>query len=217
MLRARPAQQDLEMTITLDFSLLPPLDHSGILIALDSDLQCRFAELGAFPTTLARINGALMQFHSVAAKRPNVENESFIRCGLAEFRSLGQCAKHDRRQAGFPGDHRRMDQSRNPLIQAMLLLCNLNLHARSCKAGSRRTTVISTLGEPHDYTYDAVILEPVDAEELLRVRHARKRYSRVEIEKVLDWIMEKQRNFGISEVFRQGVQGYCREVLMPYL
>jgi hypothetical protein len=172
----------------------------------------------------SRASGALKQFYFATSKQSQMVNESFMRAGLAEFRSLDDCAKREHRQAALAGEHHSMWDSRNPLIITMALLRDASVHATSCRTSTRETTVISMLGgEPHPYTYEAVILEPIPARELLerdRYKKTRKRHgvslSLGEVERVLAWIADEQLKFGIAEVFRQGVQGYCREVLSRY-
>ncbi len=84
---------------------------------------------------------------------------------------------------------------------------------------TRPRAVISTLGDKErPYTYDAVILEPISASDVLAagVRGKRKtdlRLPLVDCERILSWLFEKQLIFGIAPVFHEGVEAYCREVL----
>ncbi len=104
------------------------------------------------------------------------------------------------------------NHSQNPLIHLMVLLRNVNLHARASRTATQKMTVISNLGgEPHGYTYEAVVLEVFDAANLLD-RWA-SGYDCAEIERVLSWLFEKQLMFGVADIFHKGVEAYCHEIL----
>lgn len=195
----------------LNFELLPPVEATTIFMKLDTDIEARLKSVGYLEEAINRANGSLMQFHSASAKKASWFNESHIRAGLADFRSMADCLTREYRAAGLRGKPAPIFESLNPLIHLMVLLRDVNLHATATRSSTQETTVISQLGgEPHEYTYDAVVLEPFDVGELLGRRTD---YYCQEIEAVVSWLFEKQVVFGVAHIFHEGIEAYCREII----
>jgi hypothetical protein len=96
----------------------------------------------------------------------------------------------------------------------MLLLRNTTVHARKLATSAHEATVVSTLGgNPHEITYRTAVLDDISVDQLWRHHGTRQQYDRAQIQQVADWFLERQMVFGCHEVFRAGVDGYCRELL----
>jgi len=156
-----------------------------------------------------------MLFCSVAGHTEAWHDEAFIRAGLSEFRSVEQTASREHKLGECPGRFPAIADSKNPLLHLMLLLRHATVHTRSVETSRHDTSVISTFGgDAHEVKYTTSVLTGIDVEQLLERRETRQSYVRSDLEGVAEWFLERQQTFGCHEVFRAGVDIYCREILV---
>lgn len=189
----------------------------GILSRLDPEIEARFDEIRVLSETRNRARGALMLFCDAHGREDAWRDEAYIRGGLNEFYSIGDAVAREHRTARFAGKARKPEDSRNPLIHLMLLLRHVNVHTQTCSVARHQTTVMSHLGEPHEYTYTAAVISNLSVDQLLgRRREAARSYERADLERAVAWFVEKQKVFGVHEVFIEGTELYCHELLRNY-
>lgn len=122
------------MAHTLDLTLLPEMDSSGILTTLDPKIEERFNSIGKLPETLNRARGSLMLFYQAKGHNESWRDEAYIRSGLNEFYSINESLKHEHKIAGLPGNALQIQHSSNPLLHLMLLMRHVNVHTQLCPA-----------------------------------------------------------------------------------
>ena len=99
----------------------------------------------------------------------------------------------------------------------MRLMRNVNVHASTFNTSNHKSNVLMCWDDPPTpLTISVVIINNLSVDELLRKRDARRHYSRPDLVRIVDWFMEKQRVFGASHIFGEGVEALCREILLLY-
>lgn len=206
------------MKYTLDFSLLPELDYAGILTTLNEDIEAMFLKIGVLQETLNRAKGALMLFSKAFhANGEAWKDEAYIRAGLNEFYSIEQALIREHKLAKLPGPPLEINISSNPLLHLMRLMRNLDVHTESAPLINYDTTVTIHFNDPpKEWTYTTVIIKDLTIDRLCQKRGVKKNYEIDQLDKVVQWFLENQKNFGVSQVFRKGTEAYCLEFLSRY-
>jgi hypothetical protein len=201
------------MKTQLDFRQLPSVTSTSILEGLDRDIE---REIQHLPETLDRARGAAVLFHCASAQNESWRDEAFIRAGLADFKSMEESLSRDLREADNGREPHRFRASRNPLVHLMCLLRDVNIHASRSKTDITETTVVSTLGEPHRYTYKVSLIINLSPEQLLAKREVRRRYDKANLRRMVTWFEENQCKFGAPDLLVRGVECFCSELLEIY-
>jgi len=190
----------------------------GILTTLAAEVEERFDIVGLFNETRDRARGALMLFCGAHGHDDAWRDEAYIRAGLNEFYSIGDAFAREHRVARLAGEPRKILESRNPLIHLMLLMRHVSVHTQTCTVAHHKATVISHLGEEsHEITYPAAIISDLSVDHLLlQRREAKRKYDRGELARIVSWFCEKQMVFGAHEVFTEGTELLCQELLSNY-
>lgn len=198
----------------LDFKCLPLIDEMDIFIRLDRLIEKRFGELSFLTETHERAQSALMFFFQTGENDVRWRNDARLRAGLNEFYSIEAAARRDFRLAERCLKPPCIAESQSPLVHLMYVLRHANVHTRPTITRVQPIIVTSELGgTTHEHKYGAVILDNVSVADLLqRDRDLLDYYSNEDIEQSLNWLLEKQQTFGISEVFRAGINVYCSEI-----
>jgi len=204
------------MAHTLDLTLLPEINTSGILTTLDPKIEERFNTTGKLPETLNRARGSLMLFYQAKGDNESWRDEAYIRSGLNEFYSINESLKHEHKIAGLPGNALQIQHSANPLLHLMLLMRHVNVHTQSWPATKHETTVIANIDEPKEYTLTVAIIKDVSIDQLLVKREVKKNYDLSQLNEAIDWFKKNQNVFGAREIFKRGTEAYCWEFLANY-
>jgi hypothetical protein len=198
---------------SMDFTLLPPIEGADIFVRLHPAIENRFEQLSALDEVFDRARTAVLFFCEMQGTDPRWKSEAYLRAGLNEFYAMEAAATRDFRHAQLKATPPQIRDSHNPLLHLMLLLRNSNVHTRPNRGRTASINVESRVGEPHAFTYTGVLIDALTAADLLKRRGDAKRYQASDIRQLVDWVMDKQKVFGIGEVFRAGVNGYCKEIL----
>ncbi len=205
------------MRRTFDFSLLPPIDYQGMLIQLDKEVEQAFLEISQLQETYDRARAALMFFFLTNDKADRWRNDAYIRAGLNELYSMQDSVARAFKSSGMGRHSPKISDSRHPLVHIMYILRHINVHTVPLPSKIEETTVIyrpKTVAE--EMTYDIVVLSDITLEDLLKSKEVKDHYNRPDLVRACEWLMEKQRAFGIAEVFSKGVDAYCAEVISTY-
>jgi hypothetical protein len=197
----------------MDFNLLPPIDGMDIFVRLNPAIENGFNQSGFLDETFDRARAAVLFFCEMQGTDPHWQSEARLRAGLNEFYSIQDEAKRDFRQAQVQVKTPQIRDSDNPLLHLMLILRNINVHTRPNRGRTESITVESRLGEPHEFTYTGVLIDSLTTADLMAQRDVHKNYQARDVRRIVDWVMDKQAVFGIGEVFRAGVNSYCKEIL----
>lgn len=197
----------------MDFNLLPPIDGMDIFVRLNPTIESRFDQIVTLNETFDRARAAVLFFCEMEGTHPRWQSEAHLRAGLNEFYSIQDAAKRDFRQVQRKVKPPQIRDSNNPLLRLMLILRNINVHTRPNRNRTEPITVESRLGEPHEVTYAGVLIDSLTTADLMAQRDVRKNYQASDVRQIVDWVMDKQGVFGIGEVFRAGVNSYCKEIL----
>ena len=197
-----------------DFGTLPPIDGMDMFIRLDRSIGTSFAELGFMTETYERAQSALMFFFQTKEDDARWQNEARLRAGLNEFYSIEDAARRDFLHAAKTVEPPRIAESRNPLVHLMYVLRHINVHTHPMATRVQPITVISEFGgSTHEHSYGAIIVETISVRDLQRSREVIDYYDSGDLQRALDWLLQKQQTFGVSEVFRAGMNAYCSEIL----
>jgi hypothetical protein len=200
-------------TRALDFSLLPAIEGMDTFIRLDRATEARFAELAYLRETYERAAASLMFLFQTTEKDERWRNDARLRAGLNEFYSLEAAVVRDLRAARMTVTPPRLRESQNPLIHLMYILRHIGVHSKPVPTGVSPITVISDYdGSRFEHSYGAVVLESLAIDDLLRSNEVKDFYSQGDLKKMVDWIMSAQEIFGVGEVFRKGIDCYCKEI-----
>jgi len=206
------------MKYSLDFSLLPELNSTGILTTLDADIEAMFVRIGVFPETLNRARGALMLFSKTfGAHDESWRDEAYIRAGLNEFYSIEQVLKREHKIANLPGSSLEIYNSLNPLLHLMRLMRHLDVHTESFPVIGYDTKVTVHFNDPpQEWTYRTAIIKDLSADRLRKIRDVKQKYDDAKLDRVVEWFLEKQKVFGVCEVFMKGTEAYCLQLISRY-
>ena len=198
---------------TLDFSLLPDINGVDIIIRLDGDLEKKLKDSPIFEETYERSQASLMFVCSANKEHKLWRNSAYLRAGLNEFYSIEDAARRDFKNSSIGIKPPKISESNNPVIHVMYMLRHVNVHAEISKTNIYETSVISSLGvRPEEIDWKSVILAKPILEQILRLKEASKHYIHSDLEKATKWVDEKQKIFGIGEIFRRGLSAYCSEL-----
>jgi hypothetical protein len=198
----------------LDLENLPSVDGMDMFIRLDQSVESKFEQFAFLRETHDRAQSALMFFFQTKGDEARWRNDARLRAGLNEFYSIEDAAQRDFRLAGKNSTPPRIAESKSPVVHLMYILRHINVHTRPTPTRVQSIAVMSEWGgTAHEYSYGAVMLDAITVEDLERVREVRNYYSNEDLEHALEWLLEKQQIFGVSEVFRAGMNIYCREIL----
>jgi hypothetical protein len=94
------------------------------------------------------------------------------------------------------------------------MLRHVGVHSAPIASEVATVDVVSEVGGVrHDYSYEAVVLDPLTVEHLMRSREVAEYYRYSDLKALTDWAKDAQRVFGIAEVFRRGLDSYVQEIL----
>ena len=142
-----------------------------------------------------------------------MRNNARLRAGLNEFYSIEAAVVRDLRAARMTATPPRLRESQNPLVHLMYILRHIGVHSKPIPTGVSPITVISDYdGKQFEHSYGAVVLESLAINDLLRSSEVKDFYLPEDLVSMVDWIMSAQETFGVGEVFRKGVSGYCQEI-----
>lgn len=199
----------------MDFSLLPEVKSGRLFIRLSSTIEKDLLARSYLQEFHERAKSAVMFFGQMDAKNEPWQNEARVRAGLNEFYSLEDAVRRGFRISKQVCSPPKLADSPHPLIHVMYSLRHINVHVKPSPTLNKDVNLVlhGPAGGKLDFTIPAVMLDSSVKQPLLQDRDVRKFYKKIEIDRALDWVLENQKIFGISEIFHRGVEAYCFEVL----
>ncbi|MCX6068222.1 MAG: hypothetical protein NT121_21140 [Chloroflexi bacterium] len=198
----------------LDFSLLPVIDYAGMIVRLDREVDERLRSDENLSEFYDRARSALMFFFLAKEDSERWRNDAMLRAGLNELYAMDAAARRGFKLAGRTGKPPTLAVSANPLVHLMYMLRHLNVHTKPSPSRIEEVTVIyrpDTVAQ--EMSYKSVMLDVITTSDILKNKENKGYYRVEDIDRILDWLMENQRIFGIAEVFQRGLHAYCREVM----
>jgi hypothetical protein len=197
----------------LDLALLPAIESMDIFVRLDPAVD-KPLKASHLAEVYERAQCAVIFFSKAHKEDKDMWlGSGYLRAGLNEFYSLEDAAVRDCRRVKLhpPG---RIRQSSNPLIHLMYLLRHANVHASLSRTRKHDTTIISNLGgERREFEWASVVLDSPCIEHLKRSSEAQECYDNNDLLSAASWLDEAQQAFGVGEVFKRGLEAYCKELL----
>ena len=141
-------------------------------------------------------------------------NEAHLRAGLNEFYSLEDAARRAFRRSGQSAPVPLLAKSSYPLIHVMYMLRHINVHVRPSATSVHDISI--RLNDPDDsreFEWGAVMLTEETTSDLLAHSEVKQNYAIDEMKQAMEWLLENQMAFGIGQVFRLGIEAYCKEVI----
>lgn len=200
---------------SLNFSLLNKIQSSSVLIRPSRDVDEQLRRfLPSMEEFYQRTQAALMFVLKTDAETESWINEAYIRAGLNEFYSLEDAARRAFRCMGQVRTPPTLRESFNPLVHLMYSLRRINVHVKPSTASVGEIHVqLNNPNNLQEFTWDAVMLSDKTESDLLSHGDVKMHYRHEDIKKAMAWVLQNQKAFGIGQVFRQGIEAYCREVL----
>lgn len=198
----------------LSFSSLPELQSASIFTRLSSALDGELLLRLYLKEFHERAQSSIMFFFQMDPDNEPWRNEARVRAGLNEFYSLEDAARRGFRISHQANSTPTLSGSAHPLVHVMYSLRHINVHVKSSPTLTEDVTV--TFRGPmkeENITYPSVMLNDETKQHVLENGEVRKYYVQQEMEKAMDWLLEKQKVFGLAEIFRLGTEAYCREVI----
>jgi hypothetical protein len=198
----------------LNFSLLPVIEYAGMIVRLDRDVDERLCSDETLCEFYDRARSALMFFFLAKDDSERWRNDAMLRAGLNELYGMEDAARRGFKLAGRLVKPPTLADSANPLVHLMYMLRHLNVHTTPTPSRIEEVTVIFRPNtDAEELCYGSVMLDEMTTSDIRRSKEIRDCYRIEDIERILGWLMESQRAFGIAEVFQRGLHTYCREVL----
>lgn len=198
----------------LDFTLLPVIEYADIIVRLESDVDERLRSDENLREFYDRARSAIMFFFACKKDSESWKNDAMLRAGLNELYAMEDAARRGYKLSGRTFKPPTLAGSGNPLIHLMYILRHLNVHTKPTPSRIGEVTVIFRPNtDPLEMTYDSVMLDEMTTSDIRRSTEIREYYDISDIDRILLWLKENQKIFGIAEVFRRGLHAYCREVL----
>lgn len=198
----------------LDFSLLPVIEYAGMIVRLDREVDERLCADENLSEFYDRARSALMFFFLAKEGSERWRNDAMLRAGLNELYAMEDAARRGFKLAGRSVKPPTLAGSTNPLVHLMYMLRHLNVHTKPTPSRIEDVTIIFRPNtDAQEMTYGSVMLDEITTSDILKNKENKVYYRVEDIERILDWLMENQRIFGIAEVFQRGLHAYCREVM----
>jgi len=193
----------------LDFSLLPEIQRSKLLMGMPSDIEKDLKALN-LPHTLDRLKGACRFLDEVSATKEKWLNRAYLRAGLNEFQKVGQALNWDlgNRKLYYPV------KSKNPLIHLVFRLRRITIYSKNISTKEHETSVTFSF-DGEDHNADIRVLLIHDLKSSLESENLDK-YRDQDLDKLCNWFEKNQLNFGAPNVLSIGVLLYCLELCEVY-
>lgn len=195
--------------IDLDFSLLPEIKRSKVLMGMPADVEKELKQI-QLPETLDRLKGACRFLDEVSSAKEMWLNHAYLRAGLSEFRQVAQSLYWDigRRKVHSP------EESKNPLVHLVFRLRRIAVYLENISTKEHETSVVFHFdGEDHNANVRVLLIDNVKS--YLESENLDK-YKNEDINRICDWFEEIQPKYGASAILSIGVLLYCLELCEVY-
>lgn len=199
------------------WDLLPEIKYSSILIKFDDDVEEFFKVNNDLINVKERARAARMFFVGQCASGEAWRLSAHLRAGLSEYVSMSEALNVDCRKLGLGKPPKLLIGSANPIVFAMYLIRNINVHASCTSSDFRKSSIIwNDPQNPKEIDIDIGILNDDFESQLLNYKDARKLCSEEDILRICDWIKTKQLEFGVGHLLNKGLSCYFREIIEWY-
>jgi len=206
-----------------DYSLVQSREFTDVWSCLPKDLEARFQSL---PETLGRLKAAL---HFKAGINSHGENgdpflpEAYFRAALNEFSSVKYVLRGEVRRSQPGALAFDILETANPLIHAMLLLRNHQVHLKRITLDRQVISLCLKL-VPGAESIDVNVwhMASLDPNKILdsrqnKNRDSRQSYTLANVERLCEWLLEAQRPFGVGDLVQQGITMLAEWIAETYL
>ncbi|OQB45145.1 MAG: hypothetical protein BWY02_02611 [bacterium ADurb.Bin157] len=191
---------------SLDFSLLPVIEGISLIFSIPDHICDAFSD---FENTYNRARCAVYFALQISKNTTQILREGYFRAALTEFVSMEETSKKE--LGGIK--HRLITASQNPLLHIMKQLRNLQIHLVSNHLDSS-THTISFHGT--DYQLQKWhIQEELTLNDFAELDQ-RKFYKDTDLQQVIAWFNETQKQWGVHALIRQAVIMYAEELMQKF-
>jgi hypothetical protein len=207
----------------LDFALLDRPSFREMFVRLPTEIE---NAIGTLPETSARFEGAI-KFCWYVSATPDVLytdepkatrlREAFLRASLAEYVSVEDTLKRDLVKLGIKANAIEIIHLPNPLLHVMRELRNLEIHLTSSQLSKAKKAVTVTIFDTEHQSETTIwTVNDLTVEKFQELRFARKRYSKEEIEKMVDWFNEAQYDWGVNDLLFRAIIEWASAIVNTY-
>lgn len=204
----------------LEFANLPTFESSPLFFTLPPDVDGRLRTLSG---TYARCNAAL-RFNSwvgADADSLGVRDEELqsmsvacLRASLMEYAGMEEALGADLPRGSQP---LRIRDTRNAMLVCLKELRNVQVHlVRSALRSRTRSAVLRFEGKEHPSKRTVLTIPREDLKNLRDHRNSRA-YAKADFVRAVEWLVEAQEHWGITEVIMQGIWCYAGEVVRAHV
>ena len=135
--------------------------------------------------------------------------EMYLRAALSEFASMEYALRIDRPK---PSDVHKIRASANPLLHVVRALRDMNVHLASSRLAQRsRPAVWPIKPDPVHFDFDLWVITELEPGAL--GNRTGVSYASGDVQRLIDWFMPAQAEWGVHHLVRLAVLAYSREVL----
>lgn len=208
----------------LDFSSLTRPNFRELYIGLPFEIE---EAINVFPETSGRFEGALKFCWFVSATPDSLHadepkatriREAFLRASLAEYVSTEDTLKRDLVKLNIKGKAIKTTDSTNPLLHIMRELRNLEIHLTSSQLSKSRKAVKLIVSDAEHQSQTTIwTVNDLTVQKFRELKFARNRYSREEIEKMVNWFNEAQHDWGVNHLLFRAIVDWATEIVKAHL
>ena len=199
---------------TLDFSLLRAPESMDIMIRLPGDIDTGLSSRPTLRELYDRARSSL-DFLVKGGDGEAWRIESHLRAGLNEFYSLEDGANRAYRSRLRGASAPKIVESKHPLVHAMYALRHVNVHVKPTATERQQVPVVyQDPDNPHEFSMGATMLADETLTDVLSTKEAKEYYVPGDLHRVVSWLLDSQKTFGVGQVLRIGLEQYVREVLV---
>jgi hypothetical protein len=207
----------------LDFALLKRPSVCGMFVCLPTEIE---KAIEALPETSARFEGAI-KFCWYISATPEVLyadepkatriREAFLRASLAEYVSVEDTLRRDLVKVGIKAQSIKITDLPNPLLHLMRELRNLEIHLTSSKLSKADKDVTVIIFDAEHQSQTTVwTVNDLTVQKFQELRYARNRYTKEEIEKMVNWFNEAQYDWGVSDLLFRAIVEWASAIVKTY-
>jgi hypothetical protein len=207
----------------LDFALLDRPSFREMFVRLPTGIE---NAIGTLPETSARFEGAI-KFCWYVSGTPDVLytdepkatriREAFLRASLAEYVSVEDTLKRDLLKLGIKANAIEIIDLPNPLLHLMRELRNLEIHLTSSQLSKAEKAVTVTIFDAEHQSETTIwTVNDLTVEKFQELRFARKRYSKDETEKMVNWFNEAQYDWGVNDLLFRAIIEWASAIVKTY-
>lgn len=210
------------MVYQLDFSDLPTLDYMSLFHRLSDDVE---KGISKFPEVTGRAEGAVYFSNRISAPPQARDDnrdqlrEAFLRASIAEFAGIEEALERDLKTLQISSLPLKIKDTADPLLHIIRELRNLEIHLQSSDfVSSQKDVLFGDFENPeraHPLKITNWYIADIGVAQFRKLRNA-SRYTSLDIQSLITWFNQAQKQWGIGELVRLATERYCSQIIDDY-